>query len=67
MSGPPTILDQFDDVSAFESVLEAAEANASKEREMEFVDSIRNKYDEYGESMFLSDAQYSWLMSLAGA
>lgn len=62
-----TILDHFDDIDDFESALEQAEANASKEREMEFVDSIRNKYDEYGESMFLSDAQYSWLMSLAGA
>lgn len=65
--GGSTILDHFDDVDAFEQALERAEANASGDREIEFVDSIRNKYDEYGESMFLSDAQYSWLMSLAGA
>lgn len=57
-----TILDHFE----FESALEQAEVNASKEREMEFVDSLRNKYDEYGERMFLSDGQYSWLMRLAG-
>lgn len=61
-----TILDHFDGVGEFKSALEQAETNASKEREMEFVDSIRNKYDEYGERMFLSDGQYSWLMRLAG-
>ena len=61
-----TILDHFDDIDEFESALEQAETNASTEREMEFVDSIRNKYEEYGERMFLSDAQYSWLTRLSG-
>lgn len=61
-----TILDHFDDAEEFETVLEDAEANASTDREIEFVDSIRNKYDEYGERMFLSAAQYSWLERLSG-
>lgn len=61
-----TIIDHFDDIDEFESALEQAETNASKARDIEFVDIIRNKYDEYGERMFLSDAQYSWLMRLAG-
>lgn len=61
-----TILDHFDDIGDFEDALEQAEANASTEREMEFADSLRNKYEEYGERMFLSDAQYSWLTRLSG-
>lgn len=60
-----TILDHFDDIDDFEEVLEQAETHASTEREIEFVDSIRNKYDEYGERMFLSDAQWSWLDRLS--
>lgn len=61
-----TILDHFDDIDRFETTLDAAEVCASTDREMEFVDSIRNKYEEYGERMFLSDAQYSWLTRLSG-
>ena len=57
-----TASDVFADIAG---TLEAAEANASTDWEMELVASLIARYDEYGESLFLSDRQAEILRKLA--
>jgi len=59
------ILDFYDEGEEFEEVLINAETNAKGEREIEFVDSLRDRFEEYGEFMYLSEAQYEWLERIA--
>ena len=61
-----TITDLVDDASEFNDLLEDAEAGADGDWETEFVDDLRNRYDEYGERMFLSDRQLEILRRIAG-
>jgi hypothetical protein len=49
----------------FDSLIRQARANAETDWEIEFIDSIEAKYDEYGVKMFLSDKQDSVLRRLA--
>ena len=55
----------FDDDEEFESLLSDAEINASSEWEMEFVADMRDRYEEYGTGMYLSDRQLEILERLA--
>ena len=57
-----TASDVFADIAG---TLEAAEANASTDWEMEFVASLIARYDADGESLFLSDRQAEILRKLA--
>ncbi|WP_295409056.1 hypothetical protein [uncultured Thiocystis sp.] len=57
-----TASDVFADIAG---TLEAAEVNASTDWEMELVASLIARYDEYGESLFLSDRQAEILRKLA--
>ena len=50
----------------FEQLLKDAEAGAETEREEDFVDDMKQRFEEYGMRMFLSDAQEEWLKDLAG-
>lgn len=60
-----TILDHFESADDFEDTLLRAELKAKGQRDQDFVESIRDKFDEYGERMFLSDAQNLWLSDIA--
>ncbi len=55
------ILDFYDDQDDFEAALDAADRAAVTDREMEFVSDLREKLEEYGTKMFLSDNQNAWL------
>ncbi len=47
------------------TLIEAAEAAASTEWEQNFMSDMRDRYDQYGDEMFLSDKQRAVLERLA--
>ena len=47
-------------------LLAAAEANATKDHEIEFVRSTRERYDQYGDRTKMSEKQLAWLRRIAG-
>jgi hypothetical protein len=49
----------------FDALLVAAEAYAKGEWEMDFVGGIRDKYTDYGDTMFLSEKQLAVLRRIA--
>lgn len=49
----------------FESLLREAESNARGSWEENFVDDLRDKFDEYGDNMYLSDKQEEVLHRIA--
>ena len=51
------VADAYDDLSEFESLLADAEANAETDWEMEFVSDINEKFEKYGDKMFISTKQ----------
>lgn len=55
------VLDFYDTDEDFETALDDAERAAVTDREMEFVASLRDKFEEWGLKMYLSEAQNSWL------
>ena len=59
------VLDWFDNPVNFEHLLEEAELEAVSSKEMDFVDSLNEKYDEYGSKMYLSERQLEWLQAIA--
>lgn len=61
-----TITDLFDDASEFDELLADAENNATSDWDMNFVDDLRNRYDKYGERMYLSERQLEILRRIAG-
>ena len=61
-----TIADLFDDASEFDELLADAENNATSDWDMNFVDDLRNRYDKYGERMYLSERQLEILERIAG-
>jgi hypothetical protein len=56
-----TLLDFYDDEEDFEQALDDAQNAAVTDREMAFVDSLRDKFEEWGRKMYLSEAQNAWL------
>jgi hypothetical protein len=49
----------------FEELLSAAEDEAKNEWEMDFVGDMRDKYTDYGDTMFLSEKQLALLRRIA--
>lgn len=60
------VRDLYDDLERFKLLLDDAEAEALSGKQAEFVEDMRAKFDEYRGQMYLSDAQHSWLKSIAG-
>ncbi len=58
------VSDFYDDPDEFEADLDSAGAAAVTAREIEFVSGLRDKFDEWGVKMFLSDAQHAWLQRI---
>lgn len=54
------------DYDNFEDLIDAAEDGASTDWEMEFIDGVKEKYEQYGGNMFVSDKQLEVLEKLAG-
>ena len=59
------IKDQYDNVSDFEDLLSLAESQAKTDWEMEFVSDLNDKYEKYGDGMFLSQKQRETLEKIA--
>lgn len=59
------VSDFYKDQDDFEIVLDSASMSAKNSREVEFVESISEKYEGYGMDMFMSDLQHKWLEDLA--
>jgi hypothetical protein len=60
------MLEHFEDEGEFERCLNLADAATCLQRESDFVDDLRAKYEEYGTRMFLSVKQADWLKRIAG-
>ena len=60
-----TIEDQFEDMDEFECLLSQAYENAESEHEIEFVESVVESFEKYGKTMYFSDKQKNWLISIA--
>lgn len=58
------VSDFYDDPDEFEADLDSAGTAAVTTREIEFVSGLRDKFEEWGAKMFLSDAQYGWLQRI---
>lgn len=56
----------FEDPKDFADLLDAAEAADPRGQAADFVADVRKRYDEYGQSMFLSSKQKKWLENIAG-
>ena len=65
MDDSQRIKGQFDHVDDFKLLLTKAEALTTSSREEEFVAELKEKFEKYGENMFLSDAQSRWLCDIA--
>lgn len=59
-----TVADLYDD-SEFEDLLSEAEANTANGWEEDFVTGIREKWDQYGRRMFISEKQNDILNKIA--
>jgi len=55
------VADVYDEVSEFEALLADAEANAVTDWEMEFVSDINDKFEKYGDKMYISTEQIETL------
>lgn len=55
--------EHFDNI---EDVLHVAEGRTKNEWEMDFVDGLKEKFDQYGDDMFLSDKQATILKRIVG-
>ena len=61
-----SILSWFEDIEAFERCLNLADSSSCGRKEMEFVDDMKEKYEEYDSRMYLSEKQADWLKKIAG-
>lgn len=59
------LTDYFESGDEFERMLERAQNNPQSQRAAEFLSGLRDKYDDWGDVMYLSEAQYSWLQKIA--
>lgn len=60
-----TILDLFDSLKDFESMLDDAESNVRGGWETDFVNDMQENFLKWGYRMYLSDAQYNKLKTIA--
>lgn len=61
-----SVLSHFDDETEFEECLNRADSATCGRKEMEFIDDLKEKWEEYGVRMFLSYKQADWLKKIAG-
>ena len=54
------------DIDNYAYILEQAELNAKNDWEMDFVFDMMNKFDEYGDDTYVSEAQLERLEKIAG-
>ncbi len=65
-SGSTTIEDSYGyNVTDFNKDLAKAQAHAKGERECDFVEQIRERYQKFGVKAYLSEKQYEWLVEIA--
>ena len=60
-----TISDKFDSPDDFDDLLYTAEQQAGTYWEMEFCSDMRDRFEEYGDRMYLSDRQRETLEKIA--
>ncbi len=53
------------DIDNYAAILEQSELNAKNDWEMDFVFDLMNKFDEYGDDTYVSDAQLERLEKIA--
>jgi len=53
------------DIDNYADLLESAELNAKNDWEMDFVFDLMNKFDEYGDDTYVSEAQLEKLEKIA--
>lgn len=61
------VSDLFKDVAAFERLLNDAESEARRGWDEDFVIEMKEKFEEYGAGMFLSERQLEQLERIANA
>lgn len=54
------------DIAEFDNLLDLADEGAKNAWERNFIDEIRDRYEQYGGEMFLSDRQRETLEKIAG-
>ena len=54
------------EIDNFYELLDEAESQASNDWEIDFVNDMRDKYDQYSDEMFVSEAQLEKLEKIAG-
>jgi hypothetical protein len=54
------------EIDNFDELLDDAESQASSNWEMDFVNDMRDRYDQYNDEMFVSEAQLEKLEKIAG-
>jgi len=59
------VQDEYED-DEFESLLSDAEMNAANDWEEKFVSDLRDKFEQYGRRMYLSENQREHLERIAG-
>lgn len=59
------VADVYADPADFEALLDDASANARSDRAREFCDDMTARFEKYGERMYVTDKQLSWLKELA--
>lgn len=67
MSDGQRVTDVYATKQAFSDMLDRATENSKGAWESEFVENIREKWDQFGMEMFLSDKQDETLHRIAGA
>jgi hypothetical protein len=50
----------------FKSWLEDAVSNATSEQEVKFSNDMQDRFDRYGENMFVSEPQINWIKRIGG-
>lgn len=61
----PTIIERYQDPRRFLTILVVAELNARTDWEIEFTNDLRDRYEQYGAQMMLSDLQQTQLDRIA--
>jgi hypothetical protein len=61
-----TILEYVDSIEEFEDILDQADGNASSGWDMDFISSLRERLDKWGERLFVTSEQWRHLARIAG-
>jgi hypothetical protein len=55
-----------EEIDNFEELLDAAESSATKDWDVDFVSDLRDRYDKFGDNLYVTDAQLEQLERIAG-